>query len=335
MGEPRSIERWVSLTGSILAPAGAVTALLFYFGYASTRAKYEYFGVDVDTVGLDTRDFLMRSPQPLLVPLVLLAVMALLSVWLHVAVRGLFERTGVDTGRPRRLGRASAAVVVAGAWVLVSGVVLVLVYPWLRDWSAYDMVTPVCLMTGVVLVAYGQHLGDSASTNGTPSTAIDMRTRTLRRVVWILCAIVVAGSVFWASSTLAEWSGRGQAVTLSGRFRELPSVILDTKERLYVRDPVIKETVLPIEKWQTFRYRYRSLRLLIEGGERMFLVPDKWSNSGSTLVVPMDESVRIQFQFQNRIPADGIATCLPASVLPGRGGVCSPSAVSRRTTGRG
>jgi hypothetical protein len=39
---------------------GAVTALLFYFGYVSTRAKYEYFGVDVDVVGLGTRDFLMR-----------------------------------------------------------------------------------------------------------------------------------------------------------------------------------------------------------------------------------------------------------------------------------
>lgn len=303
MAEPRSIERWLSLTGSILAPAGAVTALLFYFGYASTRAKYEYFGVDVDTVGLDTRDFLMRSPQPLLVPLVVLGVLALLGVWLHLAVRGLIDgRPGDHTGRPRRLDvvRLAAVVVMAtGAGVLAGGVVLVLIYAWLSDWSAYDMVTPLCLMAGVVLVTYGRHVRDSASRGGTSSAAIDASTATLRRVVWILCVVVVAGSVFWAASTLAEWSGRGQAVTLSGRFRELPSVILDTKERLYVRDPVIKETVLPIEKGQTFRYRYRSLRLLIEGGERMFLVPDTWSNSGTTLVVPMDESVRVQFQFQN------------------------------------
>jgi hypothetical protein len=53
---------------------------------------------------------------------------------------------------------------------------------------------------------------------------------------------------------------------------------------------------------QTFHYRYRGLRLLIEGQDRMFLVPDKWSASDSTLVVPLDSSVRVQFQFQNQAP---------------------------------
>jgi hypothetical protein len=34
----------------------------------------------------------------------------------------------------------------------------------------------------------------------------------------------------------------------------------------------------------------------------MFLVPDKWSASDSTLVVRLDGSVRVQFQFQNEAP---------------------------------
>lgn len=80
LAEPHGTERWLGLVGNLLGSVGAVTAVLFYFGYASTRAKYEYFGVDVDTVGLDTRDFLIRSPQPLLVPVVILAVLALLGV---------------------------------------------------------------------------------------------------------------------------------------------------------------------------------------------------------------------------------------------------------------
>ena len=46
-----------------------VSALLFYFGYVSARSQYEYFGIDVDTIGLSTQDYVMRSPQPLLVPL--------------------------------------------------------------------------------------------------------------------------------------------------------------------------------------------------------------------------------------------------------------------------
>ncbi len=117
--------------------------------------------------------------------------------------------------------------------------------------------------------------------------------------MWGLCAIVVAGNAFWAASTLAEWSGRGQAIDLSARFDDLPRVILDTKERLYVQNEVIHESTLQFADGQTFRYRYRNLRLLVEGDGRMFLVPDTWSNNGTTLVVPLDSRVRVQFQFQN------------------------------------
>lgn len=56
-------------------------------------------------------------------------------------------------------------------------------------------------------------------------------------------------------------------------------------------------------KDQTFHYRYRRLRLLIQGDNLMFLVPDTWSASNSTLVLPIDDgSVRAQFQFQNDPP---------------------------------
>jgi hypothetical protein len=79
----------------------------------------------------------------------------------------------------------------------------------------------------------------------------------------------------------------------------LPSVILDTEQRLFLRDPGIEETLLPPSEGQTFHYRYRGLRLLIEGQDRMFLIPNEWSANDSTLVVPLDNSVRVQFQFQN------------------------------------
>ena len=58
-------DRVYSFAGNIVAPATAVSALLFYFGYVSTRAQYLYFGLDVDTIGLSTQSFVMRSPGPL------------------------------------------------------------------------------------------------------------------------------------------------------------------------------------------------------------------------------------------------------------------------------
>lgn len=114
--------------------------------------------------------------------------------------------------------------------------------------------------------------------------------------------MVIAASIFWATATIAQWSGRGLAQYDALHFGSLPSVILDTKERLFLRDPGIEETVLPASEGQMFHYRYRGLRPLIEGQNRMFLVPDVWSASDSTLIVPLDGSVRVQFQFQNQLP---------------------------------
>jgi hypothetical protein len=76
-------------------------------------------------------------------------------------------------------------------------------------------------------------------------------------------------------------------------------VILDTREELWLHDPFVEETALAASPGQTYRFRYRELRLLIEGHDRLFLVPDRWSPSDSTLVVPFDSSMRVQFQFEN------------------------------------
>jgi hypothetical protein len=121
----------------------------------------------------------------------------------------------------------------------------------------------------------------------------------LRRTAGILVYVVIAASLFWATATVAQWSGRGLAQYDAQHLNQLPSVILDTKERLYLRAPGIEETILPWSEGQTFRYRYRRLRLLIQGSDRMFLVPEKWSASDTTLVVQLDGAARLQFQFQN------------------------------------
>ena len=40
----------------------------------------------------------------------------------------------------------------------------------------------------------------------------------------------------------------------------------------------------------------------IQGRDRLFLVPGTWSAENATLVLPMDGSVRLQFQFENQPP---------------------------------
>ena len=81
------LAKWWSFGSTIVAPATLLSTLLFYFGYVSSRAQYRYFGVDVDTVGLSTQDYVMRSPQALLVPLLAISLGGAGLLLLHAAVR--------------------------------------------------------------------------------------------------------------------------------------------------------------------------------------------------------------------------------------------------------
>src|SRR3954468_19644892 len=122
MADERSqAERWVSFAAGIVTPITLLSALLFYFGYVSARSQYEYFGVDVDTIGLSTRDYVMRSPQPLLVPLLVLTVTGLGLLVLPPGVVSRIAEAGTAAGGPARLARyarrARLAVVVGLAVV--------------------------------------------------------------------------------------------------------------------------------------------------------------------------------------------------------------------------
>ena len=287
---PGRIERLVDAGKSVIPPLTLLSALLFYFGYVSARAKYEYFGVDVDTIGLGTQDYVMRSPEPLLTPLLVFTAAGLGAVAVHAAVRQRIR----TAARMRRLGRGVQA---AGLSALIGGLLLLVGYVFLRDWPLYGLVTPLLIAIGGVLFQYGTaiRLPPRAAGDSPPASS-------LHRSFVVLVYLVIAVSVFWMTATVAQWSGRGLAMYEASRLDKLPSVILDTKESLFLRSPGVQETKLPLSDGQTFHYRYRHLRLLIHGKDRMFLVPDQWSASNSTIIVPLDGSVRVQFQFQNRRP---------------------------------
>jgi hypothetical protein len=184
-----------------------------------------------------------------------------------------------------------------GLALLGAGVVLLLLYTVIRDWLLYGVVTPVLIAVGGAIFVYASRVLNLMRPNGSPRGGTLLRSSSAT-----LFFVVIAASVFWTTATVAQWSGRGLAMYQAQHLDRLPSVILDTKERLFLRSPGIDETTLPESQGQTFHYRYRHLRLLIQGHDRMFLVPDAWSPSDTTLVVPLDGSIRVQFQFQNERP---------------------------------
>ena len=279
MADQRSqAERWVSFAAGVVTPVTLITALLFYFGYVSARSQYEYFGIDVDTVGLSTRDYVMRSPQPLLVPLLVLTLVAVAGLLLHNAIH---TRAGLVAVRRARL----VAIV-----VLTLGVLGLFLYPILGGLAYYALVVPLVIGLAAAALAYLSYL--------------TTKLQELRPQVALiaLLAVVTMTCALWATATTAQYSGRGLAKSDAEHLDRFPVVILDTKERLQLRSSGVEETALRPGAGQTFNYRYRGMRLLIVGENRLFLVPQRWNASNTTLVVPLDESVRVQFQFQNDPP---------------------------------
>jgi hypothetical protein len=292
-GERTPVERWVSLATGIAAPVTVLSALLFYFGYVSSRSQYEYFGIEVDTIGLSTRDYVMRSPQPLLVPLLVLTLVAVGGLMLHIAIRGriIADR---DTPRAEQLISTVGRIRLAGAVLLAVGVLALLGYALIGDLPYYGLLTPLLIGLGAAILGYGLGL----------ARLIRLPAGSLmpHRLVAVLLVVITTTCAFWATATMAQYSGRGLAKYDARHPNRFPVVILDTKERLYLRSPGVEESALPAGAGQTFHYRYRRLRLLVVGESRMFLVPDTWSASNTTVVVPLDGSVRVQFQFQNDPP---------------------------------
>jgi len=291
-----------SIVGNVIAPATLIGAVLFYFGYVSSRAQFRYFGVDVDVLGFSTQEFIMRSPQPLLVPMLALLLLSALLAAVHVLLRRRFA--GRDDPRLRTAIRSLRIVGIA---LLVAAVLLLAAYPLIGGWPYYPLVTPLVLGVGAGLTGYAvawdqRHpLGSPTAPTDAPEAAPSAPRPRGRAVVVLLGAVVVV-TVFWATATLAEWSGRGQAKALARDLGSLPAIVLDLGEPLAPGDPVVREEALPAGEGDAYRYRYRGLRLLVVGEDRLFLVPAEWTPSGSTYVVPFDDSARVRFRFVNDPP---------------------------------
>jgi hypothetical protein len=297
-GKSRSsqLEHYLSLGASVVAPISVISAILFYFGYVSSHAQYDYFGIDVNTIGLSTQDYIMHSPS-LLVPLLALVVIGLALVVAHLWITARIQ--GAEPATVLLIARRALA---AGLVVFTAGMVLIGLYSVLGEWPYYKLVTPVVVAIGAGVVAYTWRLVARLSASEDRAKPL-ARSPTLRRMGLVLLCFLVVATVFWSTATIAEWTGRGQARLTARHLDKLPIVILDTKERLFLSDPRVKESVLvPTTEGQTFHYRYRNLHLLISGNNRMFLVPPAWSASDTVLVVPLDGSVRVRFQFTNDAP---------------------------------
>ena len=251
------LEHWASLIGTIAAPITVLGALLFYFGYVSSASEYAYFGINVDTIGLSTQAYITRSPQTLLVPLLVLTLASAGFLTLNAAVHKRItaavttDASAIQAQRVRRIKHRAQRSRLLGLAAVAVGFIMLFAYPYMRDWPFYGLVTPILIGIGAGIVAYTSHTLNllhrlqgqqklCTSKESSPAWAVNNRTNgslLARSTAAVFVYVMIAASVFWATATVAQWSGRGLAEYAAIHFDALPSVILDTKEQLWLHDP--------------------------------------------------------------------------------------------------
>ncbi|MGW5050337.1 hypothetical protein [Actinokineospora sp. NPDC004072] len=279
--EDITLSRWQTIA-AIATPTTLASALLFYFGYVSTLARYEHFGVDLAVLDLSTVEVLMLGTEVVFPPLAFLLVLMLLALAAHQAVSALMHRH-------RRAAHAvSAAAGVLGLLMFVRGGVGVL---WVSvSEEEFPGLTPICLGLGLPLLAYGLWVLREVRAPG-------KRARGINEVLILvgLAGMAVIG-LFWATNIFAGAYGRGRAAELAAELDTRPMVVLDLQQRLYLPADLDGVQQFDLPGGDPFRVRCQGLRLLTEAGGRLFLVPARWDGPGRrTIVVPNDESVRVQF----------------------------------------
>ncbi len=282
------VEKLVGFIG----PTTVLTALLFYFGYVATRARFLYFGVALDLLDLSTQDILLYGVEALYVPVTALFLALLVAVTGHAMIGGLLalEHRGI-------VGWLGVATLLASV-LLLARAVIGIVLPRISE-AEFPGVTPLCLTIGAALFGYGLWLLRRVGLLWAEQ-AEDRRRRAIRnwlgsrsvvflwRLIGVAVSALMIAGLFWATNSFANAYGKGRGHEDAQGLPERPAVLLYTSERIVDLPPGVTETQLPAEDEALVRYRYDGLRLLLESEGRLFLVPSHWTDDSACLVIPYE-----------------------------------------------
>ncbi|MFI9833203.1 hypothetical protein ACIHIX_36575 [Streptomyces sp. NPDC051913] len=270
-----------------IGPTTLATALLVYFGYVATRARYQYFGVPLDMTGLSNQDLMLQGLEVVYVPAALMFLGILACVGIHALVRWLLAR---DTGSDASADRALLAYLIILVGVLLIARALIGMFVADSDTSVVIGATPLSLAIGPAAVAYGVWV--YAQQRGRPL----LSQRLARNGALAAVGLFVAG-LFWASTQLAWAYGTGRGEEDASRLVDRPEVVVDTKDPIDGLPTGVTETPLDAKGKDAgaYHHRYAGFRLLLSSGGRLFLVTPDWVlGRDRTVVLPYGDDIRVQ-----------------------------------------
>ncbi|MFD7462903.1 MULTISPECIES: hypothetical protein [unclassified Streptomyces] len=267
---PPEPPKWLELIGTVGSFLSLFTAVLFYFGWASTDAETRALGLRDTLFRFSTADYLLRSVDALYLPVLGVAAAALAATALH-------QRAERDAARAAPVLR----------WLRHAWVPALLVVPlYSVAPGVLTLVIPLVVLLGVLLAAYARTRPEP---DGPPPPH--------RRRIWVPALLVALVALFWAVYAYAGIVGRGRAaLTTATVASEFPAVVVFSERDLLIRGGGSCVSAVD-EKGSPYRFRYAGLRLFHVSGDRLFLVPRHWAPSDGTLYVLREDEAEVRVEY--------------------------------------
>jgi len=269
----------VAVFTSIASQAALITALLYFYGRVRTGWYYGYFGIDTNALGFSTSDYVIRSLNATLPPVIVcaLAILAVLAMTRHLdrAVDFIQERP--------RLKRATviviAVVIVVCVAVLVNGI-----WPWRYASYSRGYPMPIAVIGIAAAVGIGRRLL-------LPSTRWPHSTDRM----WSMAVATFAlAGVLWIADLYAGADGVREARDTENTLQSPTSTqfVLYSAERLLVSGPGVQASEIAAPG-SRYHFQYSNLRLLVRTPNEYVILSAEWKKGRDpVIVVPVDDSIR-------------------------------------------
>ena len=278
-GTSRVAVEWIG----VLVPFTTVlTAIAFWYGWTLTNARSRYLGIDASVLEFSPTDYILRSADALIVPVIAVCVAGIICLGLVALVQTLLR------------DKLRVAEVRSGAWIalvvsccgLVVGVraVFVPLAP-----GSYYLLAPIVLGSSSALM-----MAAIAVLHRTTTSFGTRGTRMWFRLAAVLSVTLIIVSLFWGTTLYAKARGRGLGIELEKGLEQLPSVVLYSETPLGLDEPTSERAIDGREP--RYRYRYDELRLLLRSSDTYFLLPDGWKHDDGAVIVLHDgPEIRLEF----------------------------------------
>jgi hypothetical protein len=268
-----SVGNALRLVATIGSPIAIASGLLFYFGWVRASVQARQLGYDTAILDWSVQDYILRSILVMFIPLMALAALMLLLIWLHQRlVLPMVDSGRLATWLPRGL---------RGSWLLWASVAVVLS---LFTASLSGIIVSAAITLALLCALYG----DLLERRLTGST----RTSSAAKV---LILVLLAFAVFWNVERLANIVGEEYAAQITANPRQLLAVTVYSPKSLELHVPGVVETKLGNPD-SAYRYRYDGLRLVQRSGNRYLLMSEQWNAQATRIIVLRDtDTIRMEF----------------------------------------